>query len=72
MKQKVYNTTNQQNYNAIDIAKFVRAILVVTIHVSPLRTAAETGWTSYLNFGLSQSLARTAVPFFFVTSGFFV
>ena len=46
--------------------KFIAAILVVMIHTSPL-----TSISSALNFGLENGIARIAVPFFFVASGYF-
>lgn len=61
-----------QNYNAIDLVKFVCAILVVTIHVAPLGDTETINMISYINFGIQQYLSRVAVPFFFVASGFFL
>ncbi|MDR2525793.1 MAG: acyltransferase [Oscillospiraceae bacterium] len=54
----------KQSYAAVDIAKFVAAILVVVIHVNPL-----TGLASTL---LRDGLARLAVPLFFAASGYFL
>ena len=53
-----------KNFNSIDIAKFVMAILVMSIHIS-------TGLSPSTNDFLSNCLARIAVPFFFIASGFF-
>lgn len=55
----------RKNYYALDIAKFISAFLVICIHCGPLLDVSETG-----NFVLVQIIARLAVPFFFVTSGF--
>lgn len=55
---------NLKNYNSIDIAKFVMAILVMTIHIS-------TGLPAEIHSFISNGLARIAVPFFFLASGFF-
>lgn len=55
----------RKNYYALDIAKFLSAFLVVCIHTGPLLDVSDTG-----NFILVQIIARLAVPFFFVTSGF--
>ena len=52
-------------YYALDVAKFISAFLVVCIHTGPLLDVDATG-----NFILVQILARLAVPFFFVASGF--
>lgn len=63
---------NRQNYNAIDLAKFVCSILVVSIHIPPFGTSDELIIIRYLNYGIQCYLARLAVPFFFVSSGFFL
>ncbi len=55
----------RKNYYALDIVKFISAFLVICIHCGPLLDVSETG-----NFVLVQIIARLAVPFFFVTSGF--
>ncbi|MCH5188171.1 MAG: acyltransferase [Oscillospiraceae bacterium] len=61
-----------KQYNAIDLAKFLCAILVVTIHVSPFGNAYKTGSLAFFNHSVQNYLARIAVPFFFVSSGFFL
>ena len=56
----------KKNYGAIDIAKYVSALLVVCIHTFPfyeLSIQLNTYWI--------QTVCRLAVPFFFVCSGFF-
>lgn len=60
---------SDQKYNAIDLAKFFCAILVVTAHIPPLGASASP-ITFYCNFGIQQYIARIAVPFFFAASGF--
>ncbi len=55
-----------RQFPAIDIMKLLCAILVVTIHTSPLVSV-----NTYLNYGLVYYVARLAVPFFFVASGYF-
>ncbi|MEH7380050.1 acyltransferase [Bacillus sp. JJ1533] len=54
------------NNNAVDVMKFVCAILVVIIHAPPLLSYNETA-----NFILVDIIARIAVPFFFVCAGYF-
>ncbi len=54
-------------YTGIDSFRIAAAILIVTIHTSPLSTYSETG-----DFILTRIVARLAVPFFFMTSGFFL
>lgn len=55
----------KKSYNAIDAAKFISAFLVVCIHTGPLLDINKEA-----NFVLVQIIARLAVPFFFVASGF--
>ncbi len=55
-----------KQFPSIDIMKLLYAVLVVTIHTSPLNSINK-----YFNYGLTQYIARLAVPFFFVTSGYF-
>lgn len=63
--------TNKQ-YNAIDLAKFICAVFVVAIHVPPFGSSEGTTILGYLNFFIQDYLARIAVPFFFITSGYFL
>lgn len=61
------NTTGQSNtrYNGFDIAKFIMAIFVVTLHAHPL---ADISFN--LNYAVTNGLTRVAVPYFFMASGF--
>lgn len=54
-------------YSGIDIFRFVAAILVITNHTAPLAGIDLTA-----SFILSNIVARLSVPFFFMTSGFFL
>lgn len=54
-------------YTGIDCFRFIAALLVIAIHTSPLETFNETG-----DFILTRIIARVAVPFFIMTSGFFL
>ena len=56
-----------ESYTGIDVFRLVAAVLIITIHTSPLADLSETG-----DFILTRIVARVAVPFFFVTSGFFL
>ena len=56
----------KRRYGAIDIAKYVSALLVVCIHTYPFYEASQTFNTYWI-----QTVCRLAVPFFFVASGFF-
>lgn len=56
----------KKKFGAIDIAKYVSALLVVCIHTFPfyeLSISLNTYWI--------QTVCRLAVPFFFVCSGYF-
>ncbi|MBP3853157.1 MAG: acyltransferase family protein [Erysipelotrichaceae bacterium] len=56
----------KKQYAAIDIAKYISAILVVCIHTYPFYELSQT-----FNMYWIQTVCRQAVPFFFVCSGFF-
>ncbi len=59
--------TKDKEYTGIDIFRLVAAVLVVIIHTSPLASYSQLG-----DFVLTRIIARAAVPFFFITSGFFL
>ena len=61
--------TNPQGkeYAGIDYFRLIAAFLVVAIHTSPLTDVSGTA-----DFIFTRILARTAVPFFFMASGFFL
>ncbi len=54
-----------KSYTAIDIAKYISALLVVYIHTFPLLDISETA-----NMFILQAVCRIAVPFFFTVSAF--
>lgn len=56
-----------KSYTGIDCFRLVASLLIIAIHTSPLGSFGETG-----NFILTRIIARVAVPFFFMTSGFFL
>lgn len=56
----------KKKYGAIDIAKYVSALLVVCIHTFPFYEVSVE-----LNTYWIQTVCRLAVPFFFVSSAFF-
>ena len=56
-----------KNLNTIDIGKFVCSLLIVMIHV-PLFTPELYEWNKFIH----NTIARLAVPFFFVAVGFFL
>lgn len=59
--------TKNESYSGIDYFRFIAALLIVAIHTSPLSSFSETG-----NFIFTRIVSRVAVPFFFMTSGFFL
>ena len=59
--------TKHESYTGIDYFRMVAALLIVAIHTSPLASFSATG-----DFIVTRIIARVAVPFFFVTSGFFL
>ncbi len=54
-------------YPGIDYFRCAAAFLVIAIHTSPLVLFGETG-----DFIFTRIISRAAVPFFFMTSGFFL
>lgn len=59
--------TEKKNYAGIDYFRLIAALLIVAINTSPLASFSETG-----DFIFTRIIARLAVPFFFMTSGFFL
>ncbi len=57
----------EAKYPALDWFRLAAAVLVVMIHTSPL-----TSYTALGDFWLTRVLARVAVPFFLMTSGYFL
>lgn len=56
-----------KSYTGIDLFRLAAALLIITIHTSPLADLSDTA-----DFILTRIAARVAVPFFFVNSGFFL
>lgn len=56
----------KRQYAAVDIAKYVSALLVVAIHVFPFVEISQTFNTFFI-----ATVCRLAVPFFFTCSGYF-
>lgn len=57
----------KQYYYSIDIVKVICAVFIICIHTSPLSDLSEP-----LNSLLVNCICRIAVPFFFISSGFFL
>ncbi len=56
--------SNRRNYGGLDIFRICAALLVITIHTSPLASVSEGA-----DFFLTRVLARIAVPFFLMVTG---
>lgn len=61
---------DSKNYTGIDFFRLIAAVFIVAIHTSPLASLGEDG--RFADFILTRIIARVAVPFFFMTSGFFL
>ena len=59
--------TQKYYYPAIDRFKLLAAFLVIAIHTSPLTFISPEA-----DYILARVLARVAVPFFFMVTGYFV
>lgn len=59
-------TCKKKEYTGIDYFRLAAALFVIAIHTSPLASYNETA-----DFILTRIIARTAVPFFIMTGGFF-
>ena len=57
----------KKGYPWIDRMRMVAAILVVSIHISPLLQLNATA-----DFILTRIVGRLAVPFFFITTSYFL
>lgn len=57
----------RKQFAALDRFRLVAAVLVVCIHTSPLTSLSPLG-----DFWLTRVLARVAVPFFLMVSGYFL
>jgi serine/alanine racemase len=56
----------KRQYGAVQYMRVIAALLVVAVHTGPLLS-----WGEDADFWLTGALARLAVPFFFMASGFF-
>lgn len=61
-----------RQYPAVDAAKLICAVLIVAIHVPPFGKDASAPLAAAGNFFFRFYLGRIAVPFFFLTAGFFL
>lgn len=56
----------EKDLGALDLFRLAAALLVICIHTSPLESVSADG-----DLFLTRILARVAVPFFFMTTGYF-
>jgi hypothetical protein len=56
----------RKSYPAVDLMKYAGSIMVIMIHCEPLIPQSE------INFFIKNIICRIAVPFFFVSSAFFL
>lgn len=70
-KQKSDKSQNEslqrKNLNCVDLMKFIFALLIVALHKNPL-----TSINLDVNFFIVNYIARLAVPFYFIASGYFL
>ncbi|QHQ62388.1 serine racemase VanT catalytic subunit [Anaerocolumna sedimenticola] len=57
----------KENYDGLDYFRMIAAFLIVAIHTSPLTSINTTA-----DFVFTRIIARVAVPFFFMVTGFFI
>lgn len=57
----------KKGYTGIDFFRIIASLLIIAIHTSPLASFSDVG-----DFILTRVTARIAVPFFFMTSGYFL
>ncbi|WMJ88116.1 serine racemase VanT catalytic subunit [Anaerocolumna sp. MB42-C2] len=57
----------KENYDGLDYFRMIAAFLIVAIHTSPLTSLNTTA-----DFVFTRIIARVAVPFFFMVTGFFI
>ena len=57
----------KKTYTTIDLWKFIFAFAVISLHANPFASLSPT-----LNWYIESLFTRLAVPFFYVTSGFFI
>ena len=66
-KEEKKTLAAKHEFIACDVCKLILAILVVVIHTAPL-----SGISDRANHLLVEGVCRVAVPYFFITSGFFL
>lgn len=67
MKNDRIGLMKSQNYPWIDRVKYLVSFLVLIIHFRPL-----SDYNPIVDFSSAQIIARIAVPFFFISAGYFI
>lgn len=57
--------SERKQFGALDLAKFVAAILIIVLHTNPFGS-----YSGVISYGLRSIVTVVAVPFFFITSGY--
>ena len=60
-------SNTEKSYNGLDFFRIIAAVMVIAIHTYPFGDLSPTA-----DFVITHVLCRVAVPFFFMTSGFFL
>ncbi len=68
LNQSLTELPQEHKFNAIDIFKFICVIMICAVHISPINTEGY----EQINFFIQNYVCRIAVPFYFVTAGFFL
>lgn len=66
MKQLENTNREFNNFKMVDVVKYIAAIMVICIHCNPIVPQEQ------INFFIKNVICRIAVPFFFISSAFFV
>lgn len=67
MKRAILSHGSTESVQGIDAFRYVAAVLIIMIHTSPLESVNEIA-----DFILTREIARVAVPFFLMISGYYV
>lgn len=68
-KEKISTTISDDqlcNYKMIDVMKYIAAMMVICIHCGSIFSQ------EYTDFFIKNIICRIAVPFFFISSAYFV
>ena len=66
-KTRSLSDSDKKTYSAVDLLKFVFCIFIIALHTHAMSVFSES-----VEFYSTRILFRLAVPYFFVTSGFFL